>query len=55
MFLEKIFGSIFGFGESIGIDLGTASVLVYIKGKRTVCCYNRQKYGHNIGSWQRGP
>ena len=36
MFLEKIFGSVFGFGESIGIDLGTASVLVYIKGKGIV-------------------
>ena len=30
------FDRFFGFGESIGIDLGTATVLVYIKGKGIV-------------------
>ncbi len=31
-----MFSNLFGFGESIGIDLGTASVLVYIKGQGIV-------------------
>lgn len=31
-----MFFNIFGFGESIGIDLGTATVLVYIKGQGIV-------------------
>ena len=30
------FDRFFGFGESIGIDLGTATVLVYIKGRGIV-------------------
>ena len=33
----------FGFGQDIGIDLGTATVIAYVKGKgivfkRTFCC-----------------
>ena len=31
-----MFFNLFGFGDSIGIDLGTASVLVYVKGKGIV-------------------
>ena len=30
------FDRFFGFGESIGIDLGTATVLVYVKGRGIV-------------------
>jgi len=33
---SMLFDRLFGFGESIGIDLGTATVLVYIKGKGIV-------------------
>ena len=30
-------GKMFNFGQDIGIDLGTATVLIYVKGKGDLC------------------
>ena len=41
--------------SDIGIDLGTASVLVFVKGKGIVLdVYKRQGYGHGVGMSQVG-
>ena len=39
----------FGFGQDIGIDLGTATVIAYVKGKGIVL---REPSG--CGCWSRG-